>query len=29
MGARFNADDELTETHEIDVTPFIDVILVS
>jgi biopolymer transport protein ExbD len=28
MGARFNAGDELTETHEINVTPFIDVILV-
>jgi biopolymer transport protein ExbD len=28
MGARFDADDELTETHEINVTPFIDVILV-
>lgn len=28
MGARFDAEDELTETHEINVTPFIDVILV-
>ena len=28
MGARFDADDELAETHEINVTPFIDVILV-
>ena len=28
MGARFNAGDDLTETHEINVTPFIDVILV-
>ncbi len=28
MGARFDAGDELTETHEINVTPFIDVILV-
>jgi biopolymer transport protein ExbD len=28
MGARFGADNELTETHEINVTPFIDVILV-
>ena len=28
MGARFDAGDELSETHEINVTPFIDVILV-
>ena len=28
MGARFEAGDDLTETHEINVTPFIDVILV-
>lgn len=28
MGAQFDAEDELTETHEINVTPFIDVILV-
>ncbi len=28
MAARIREDDELTETHEINVTPFIDVILV-
>jgi len=28
MGARFDAGDELSEAHEINVTPFIDVILV-
>ncbi len=28
MGAQFEAGDDLTETHEINVTPFIDVILV-
>ena len=28
MAARFDADDELAEAHEINVTPFIDVILV-
>jgi biopolymer transport protein ExbD len=28
MGARFDAGEDLSETHEINVTPFIDVILV-
>lgn len=28
MGARFESDEDLAETHEINVTPFIDVILV-
>jgi biopolymer transport protein ExbD len=28
MGARFDSGDDLAETHEINVTPFIDVILV-
>ena len=28
MGARLDSGDDLTETHEINVTPFIDVILV-
>lgn len=28
MAARLNHDDELVETHEINVTPFIDVMLV-
>ena len=28
MGARLQDDDDLAETHEINVTPFIDVILV-
>jgi biopolymer transport protein ExbD len=28
MGARFDSGDDLTETHEINVTPFIDVMLV-
>jgi biopolymer transport protein ExbD len=28
MGARFEADSDFNETHEINVTPFIDVILV-
>ena len=28
MGARFDSGEDLTETHEINVTPFIDVILV-
>ena len=28
MGARFESGDDLAETHEINVTPFIDVILV-
>lgn len=28
LGAKAGADDDLTETHEINVTPFIDVMLV-
>ncbi len=28
MAGRFNADDDLVESHEINVTPFIDVMLV-